>query len=366
MSESALLALAASASIRYSAFEIPKKNSDKVRTVCEPHHELKVAQKRINRAVFEHVVYPEYLQGGIADRDYVRNARIHAHSKSLIALDVQNFYDNIQAPDVLKIFKFFCKFPEDVARVLTQLTTRGGRVPQGACTSSHIANLVFFATEHRVVREFFQQGLRYSRLLDDITVSSAKQLSQERTSKIIHKVKLLLAEKHLRLKTSKTRVSSNSNPEVLMEVTGLWLNRGAPRAFRAERHDIRARMFKLERMHELSSHDLDYHAEHNRISGRVAKITYLGHFEAENYRSRLQKILPTYDGTEVARTLKLVRLLCATPAHQRDNLAYIDKYHHVLYRLGILSRTHRRLASKQRALVMKCAPSTSREELLYG
>ncbi|WBY01524.1 reverse transcriptase family protein [Ramlibacter tataouinensis] len=328
--------------------------------------DLKIVQKRINRAIFEKVTYPSYLYGGIAERDYVRNARVHANAKSLIALDVQDFYDSIPADEVFSIFKFFCRFPDPVARALTDLTTRHGRVPQGACTSSHIANLVFFDTEHRIVRELQQQGLRYSRLLDDITISAEKPLTRERTSKVVHKIKLLLANKHLKLKGNKTRVCSNSNPEVPMEVTGLWLNRGAPRVFRSERHDIRAEVFRLERMYELSSSAPDYHEEHNRVSGRISKIAYVGHFEAERYRAKIRSILPIYDGKEVVRTMRLARVVCATPIHLRGSLSYLEKWHQVNYRLGLLARTNKGLAAKYRALLQKCLPPVSKEELLYG
>lgn len=366
MSESALKALATSASNCYTTFEIPRKDG-RVRQVSDPSHELKVAQKRINRQIFSHVEYPPYLFGGLPERDYVRNAKTHAAAASLIALDVEDFYDSIRADHVLKIFKIFCRFPEPVARVLTQLTTKDGAVAQGACTSSHLANLVFFDTEHRIVREFHQQGLRYSRLLDDITISSAhRELTPGRTSKIIHKITILLADKHLKLKVKKTRVTTRSNPEALMEVTGLWLNRGQPRVFRNERHEIRAQLHALERRYQLSNSSSDYHTEHNQLSGRISKISYVGHFESGSYRARLQKILPTYDGTEVVRTLRLVKLLCATPVAQRDTVAYVDKYHQVLYRLGIVARTNRTLATKQRALVLKCAPAQTKEELLYG
>ena len=366
ISPSSLVALASSASDRYSTFSIPKKEAGQFREVCGPDHELKRAQKRINRTIFEKVSYPNYLYGGIAERDYLKNACAHANARSLIALDVRNFYSNITATEVHKIFKYFCHFPEDVARTLTQLTTKDGRVPQGACTSSHIANLVFFDTEHMVVRELQQRGLRYSRLLDDITISAEKLITQEHTTKIIDKVKILLADKHLKLKVKKTRVSSSSNPETLMEVTGLWLNRGSPRVFRSERHDIRAQLFRLERLRKISGTDPAYHEEHNRVSGRVSKVAYVGHFEAEEFRRRLRMILPRYDAREVARTLRLVELVCAAPPHQRNNLSYIDKYHNVIYRLGVLSRTNRELSFKQRARVLKCAPSVGKEDLLYG
>ncbi|WP_395687208.1 reverse transcriptase family protein [Caenimonas koreensis] len=367
VSRSALTALATAASSHYSTFTIPKKKElGQVREVCGPSHELKVVQKRINRMIFEKVTYPAYLFGGVPDTDYFKNAAAHSNARSLIALDVRNFYGNISTKEVLKIFKFFCKFPTDVAQILAQLTTKDGWVPQGACTSSHLANLVFFDTEHRVIREMQQQGLRYSRLLDDITISSKNSISPNLTGKIVEKIKVMLADKGMKLKTKKTRISSSSNPETLMEVTGLWLNRGIPKVFRSERHEIRAQLFRLEQLHKVSCTDPSFHDEHNRLSGRVSKVAYVGHFEAEDFRRRLHKILPKYDAIEVARTVRLVKTICVTPPHLRNSLSYIDKYHKVLYRLGIVGRTNKALSTSQRALVLKCAPSMSKEDVLYG
>ena len=82
MSKSTLLDLANIAETQYTHFTIPKA-SGKPRYVSSPHHDLKIVQKRINRSVFGNVNYPDYLYGGIEDRDYVRNARAHAGSGAL-------------------------------------------------------------------------------------------------------------------------------------------------------------------------------------------------------------------------------------------------------------------------------------------
>ena len=178
------------------------------RVVFEPKFELKKIQKRINSRIFENVVFPYYLMGGIksqamlgkigkvdeseenidrdlsdeeekpekknnkATRDYVSNAASHTRAHTLINLDIKKFYTNIKAEYVFDIYKYFFKFPDDVAELLVKLTTFRGRVPQGGCTSSYIANLVFFNTEYRVVSDFRNQGISYTRLLDDVALSS--------------------------------------------------------------------------------------------------------------------------------------------------------------------------------------------------
>jgi hypothetical protein len=122
----------------YTAFITVSKNKNgaqKDRNVCEPKHELKRLQKRINSRIFEKIEYPDYLQGGIKDetkpRDYVVNATRHAHANQIICIDVKQFYPSIKSQYVARIFQHFFKFPPDVSEILTRLVTYHGRVPQG-------------------------------------------------------------------------------------------------------------------------------------------------------------------------------------------------------------------------------------------
>lgn len=353
------------ASSKYSHFEIDKANGKK-RSIASPNHDLKIIQKRINRFIFGNTQYPEYLFGGIEGKDYVKNANVHAKAQALITLDIKDFYPNIQSAHVFKIFKFFCNFPDPVATLLTNLTTLNGSVPQGACTSSHIANLVFYDTEHRVVREFKQKKLGYSRLLDDICISSPKTMPASTVTSAIDSVSKVLHGKNFKLKNNKTRISSASNPEQLMEVTGLWLNRGHPRAKRSERIDIRSELHRCEQLFKISRTNPQYHSEHDRVSGRVAKLTYLKHFEAGSYRTRLRKILPHYDIGDVAKTVKLVDVIECSSVMDRSKYSFIEKFHQVIYRINILSRSNAALARTLRARMESYAPTTTIEEITYG
>lgn len=365
LSTIALLDFIKNINSKYSTFPLKKKDGN-FRPISSPNHDLKLIQKRINRFIFGNVEYPDYLFGGIAGQDYVKNANRHAGANSLITLDVRNFYPSIKTKVVEKIFLHFCKFPPQVAKLLTELTTLNGSVPQGACTSSHIANLVFHDIEHRVVSDFKDKKLIYSRLLDDISISSKKQLKKEDVTSIIDKVAVFLKSKDFKIRSDKTRVTSISNPENLMEITGLWLNRGHARAKAKDRHDIRSEMHRCKSNFTVSRTASEYHKEHESVSGRVAKLTYLNHTEAASYRNTLRTILPHYGETEVKRIKIFVRILEKTTKSDRGKFSYIDRYHKLDHKINILFRTEPSLAHSLRTRIRNCAPTSTKEIIIYG
>lgn len=342
------------------------KKNGKPRTICSPNNDLKIIQKRINRSIFENIKYPDYLFGGIAGQDYVKNARRHIGANALITMDVCDFYPSINKKVVESIFQHFCKFPPEVVKLLAALTTVNGCVPQGACTSSHLANLVFFDLEHRVVSDFKDKSLVYSRLLDDICISSKKLIKPNDVTIIINKVAALLKARGLKIRKNKTRITSISNPKELMEITGLWLNRGTPRAKPEDRKDIRAEMDRCENNFLLSRTAPDYHKEHESLSGRVAKLTYLGHHEAPKYRDKLRAMLPHYSDSEARKVRYLVEAMERTSKSDRGKYSYIERYHQLQHSINILSRTENTIARTLRFKMEKCAPTNTREFFIYG
>ena len=71
------------------------------------------------------------------------------------------------------VYEMFTKngFSPDVASLLTKLTTFSGHIPQGAPTSTTVANFVF-APEGRKIKEIAdREGLRFTTFVDDITIS---------------------------------------------------------------------------------------------------------------------------------------------------------------------------------------------------
>ena len=63
-------------------------------------------------------------------------------------------------------------FSPDVASLLTKLTTYKGHLPQGAPTSTTIANLVFVPTGLAIQEIADREVLRFTTFVDDVTISS--------------------------------------------------------------------------------------------------------------------------------------------------------------------------------------------------
>lgn len=348
----------------YHPYVIPKKDGSP-RSILIPTNHLKIIQKRINRQIFDNISYPSYLHGGIKEKDYVKNAGEHSGANAIIALDVKNFYPSIKHKRVVEIFQYIFKFPEDVSTLLADLCTHQGAVPQGACTSSHLANLAFYDGEYHFAQFCAVKNYRYTRLLDDITISKDGVFSSNEIEKLIKSVKAFLKKGGSRLNNKKQRIVSRSNPEDLMEVTGLWLNRGRPRAHREDRRDIRAELHSCEQMAKSGRTTEQYHTLHNRLSGRVAKLSYLGHSEAAAYRQRLQNILPLFDEHKAASIYTQAQYLQTIKPAFRSKYSYFQKYHAVRYMVNILARNDRMKAYAVRQILSRCAPIGKKDELLY-
>ena len=63
-------------------------------------------------------------------------------------------------------------FSHDVSSLLTKLTTYNGHLPQGAPTSTTIANLIFVPTGLELQSIAEREGLRFTTFVDDVTMSS--------------------------------------------------------------------------------------------------------------------------------------------------------------------------------------------------
>ena len=141
------------------------------RTINPPKEELKELQKRINSYLVENIQMPSYAFGGIKRKDNIRNARFHKGQKFVFQTDLKDFFPYITHKMVYEMF-VRVGFSHDVSSLLTKLTTYKGHMPQGAPTSTTIANLVFVPTGLEIQAIAEREGLRFTTFVDDVTMSS--------------------------------------------------------------------------------------------------------------------------------------------------------------------------------------------------
>lgn len=183
------------------------------RTINPPKQELKIIQKRINAYLVDNIRIPEYAFGGVKGKDNIQNARVHKGQKYVFQTDLKDFFPYITNKMVYKMF-VDNGFSPDVASLLTKLTTFNGHLPQGAPTSTTIANLVFIPCGNEIKTIAEREGLRFTTFVDDVTISSQRDFKT-----VVHEIVNCIQPAESRgFKISQGKTSYKSG---ITEITGV-------------------------------------------------------------------------------------------------------------------------------------------------
>ena len=274
---------------------IPIKRKGKVRETWDALAPLKSIQARIQCLILRKVKCPSYLQGGIKDeeqaRDFVSNASLHCNRQIVISEDIENFFPSTSSDLIRDLWISLFHFPDHIAHVLTGLTTLEGYLPQGAKTSSYLANLALWRTEPGLVESLRKQGFTYSRYVDDITLSTNKRLTGSEIAKTVRQVARMCSSLGLRLKRSKHSVTTSGNR---MSTTGLMVNRRAslPKEVRSQTRTVVHQCECLASTSKAMRQTPHFAVEWNRASGKVALLRRLHPTAGNPLRERLRAIKP--------------------------------------------------------------------------
>jgi len=187
------------------------------------------------------VTYPNYLTGGLPKRNSLSNARQHLGAKSLIKLDIKNFYENIHYESVYDVFSNLFCLPTDIARIIALLSCQGNSLAQGGSQSSYIANMVLWKCEPSVVSRLSKQGFVYTRYVDDITVSAKETIDVSSANKVIQCVSEMTRSISCELNSKKTFFTNKPDE---LTITGIRLSNGT-RIPRKYRRNVRAGIYNL-------------------------------------------------------------------------------------------------------------------------
>jgi hypothetical protein len=152
----------------YRHFTKPKRDGGR-REIAAPDTKLKRIQHEIidryYRSQEPHPAALAYRTG----RSTADHAWAHAGAEILITADVQDFFPTTHAWRVADWWR--TQVEDDLARLLTRLTTYRGGLPQGAPTSPGLSNLVNRDLDDRLTRRADAVGARYTRYCDDLAFS---------------------------------------------------------------------------------------------------------------------------------------------------------------------------------------------------
>lgn len=281
----------------------PKKNSTKVRYVFDTRKPLKPLLKRINDVILKRVNYPSYLTGSLPGKDFVLNVALHAGAKRVVTEDITSFFDNITAQHAFRVWHQFFGFSEEVAELLTLLTTKDGKVCQGTPTSSYLANLAFWDREPALVKKLEERGIRYSRYVDDVTISSAGEMTEEDKRWAIAQTYGMIGGAGFKAQRAKHSATTARNPITIM---GLNANSpSGPTLTKKERANIRATVFQLEQRVARGDTTPELRQDITRAAGKVGRLKRLHSREGEHLTNRLHAMQLVLNSMPVVTTPKV-------------------------------------------------------------
>lgn len=153
----------------YARFTIPKRRGGE-REIHAPSDALKDLQRRILQRLLNPLPAHSAASGFVLRRSIVDNARPHAGQGVVINIDLADFFPSIPAERVYEAFRAL-GWGRETARILTNICTHEGRLPQGAPTSPALSNLVCRRLDARLAALAKSSGGHYTRYADDLTLS---------------------------------------------------------------------------------------------------------------------------------------------------------------------------------------------------
>ncbi|WP_350604162.1 reverse transcriptase family protein [Pseudoalteromonas sp. SMN1298-MNA-CIBAN-0114] len=343
-----------------------EKSDGTLRKIHKPHYEIRKIQRRINKRIFKKIVlWPDYIYGCIPNeissdgklikaRDYVSCASQHCSTKSLLKIDIKDFFDNISAHLVFEMFSRFFKYNDEISQTLTKLCCFKGTLIQGELTSSYIAALCLWDLEHKVVSRLKRKQLTYTRLVDDITISS--KTSNFQFDYALTLVSNMLLEKELPINLHKTKSSSSSILPLV--VHGMRVNFEEPRYPSNEVKKLRAAVHNIEKLASEPGYRIThaYRRDFNRCMGRVNKLKRVGHNSHSKLVEKLLRVLPLPAKVDLKRSHTIVARLEKDFKEKHTSYWYHKRFYKAHDRLNILQRTYSKTAQELRLKLKAIKP----------
>jgi RNA-directed DNA polymerase len=253
----------------YRTFKIPKKSGGQ-RHIMAPEKSLNILQHKLLGILYPTYAPPTWVHGFVSKKGIVTNASEHVKKRFVLNVDLKDFYDHIHFGRVRGILmRPPYKFKDKVATVVAQIVTYDNRLPQGACTSPLMSNLVAWALDRKLVSLAKKYKLTFTRYADDITFStSRKSISANMahwaepnpiagSPEVGKDLRQAIEDAGFKVNDGKVRVQV---PGTHQEVTGLTVNefpnvhRKHIRNIRALLHSWRTRTLLPAEAHHIAKH----------------------------------------------------------------------------------------------------------------
>jgi RNA-directed DNA polymerase len=287
----------------YITFVVPKRNGGE-RRLAAPHRRLRVCQEWILSHILEKVPLHDAAHGFVTGRSTRTNAEKHVGRDIVLNTDLSDFFPTITFGRVKGAFRSLGYSPA-VATILALLCTESPRrkvelrgttyqvatgsraLPQGACTSPALSNLVGRRLDKRLTGIASKIGWTYTRYADDLTFSASGEAAGK-IGYLLARIRHITQDEGFVVHEKKTRVQRQSTQQ---SVTGVVVNRrtGVPRRLarriRAILHRAQREGLKPQNRENLPHFD-------SWLSGMIAYISMLNPDQGRPLRQAYESLQP--------------------------------------------------------------------------
>jgi retron-type reverse transcriptase len=221
----------------YVRFAVPKRSGGE-RWLAAPMPQLAATQEWILINILEKLPVHAAAHGFVAGRSTVSNAQPHVKKTIVVNTDLKDFFPTVTFRRVAGLFREIGYSPA-VSTILALLCTDAPRrkvvyadktfyvaagaraLPQGACTSPAISNLVAKRLDSRLSGITGKLGWTYTRYADDLSFSASGEEAKEKIGYVLARVRHIAQDEGFAVNETKTRVLRQNN---LQLVTGVVVN----------------------------------------------------------------------------------------------------------------------------------------------
>ncbi len=243
----------------YTRFEIPKKKGG-TRLISSPKKTLRKAQTWILENILEKMPVHKAAFAFLPKMSTKLNADNHLNKNIVLRIDLKDFFPSIKFPRVKGLFRSF-GYSEAIATVFALVCTDALRVeavldqkssfvalgdrflPQGACTSPMITNLICRKLDNRLEKLGQKLSFSYTRYADDL-VFSTESKDPALMKQLLHFINKIVEDEKLEINKEKTMIMRKSQRQT---VTGVLVNNNETKISRTDIRKFRAflHQFKL-------------------------------------------------------------------------------------------------------------------------
>lgn len=153
----------------YYSFQLKKRRGG-LRDISAPYPLMRYTQFWILNKILPKVSLHDSSFAYQKERSIVDNAKKHLGQNHLLKMDLKNFFPSIKIKRIIPIFKYL-GYSNHVSFYLASLCCLDDSLPQGACTSPYLSNIVCKRLDKKLEKLATTNQLNYSRYADDLTFS---------------------------------------------------------------------------------------------------------------------------------------------------------------------------------------------------